>query len=69
MLTKKILDELDQEENLKNDYFDEPTNFVSEAHEKFSVPGFVSTPPKPIAVIILFLLKRNRKIKILKMTA
>jgi hypothetical protein len=49
MLTKKLLDEMDQEQNLKNDYFDEPTNYVSEANEKFSVPGFVSQPPKPIA--------------------
>ena len=50
MLTQKLLNELDREENLNNDYFDEPTSFVSEAHEKFAVTGFVSKPPKPIAV-------------------
>ena len=49
LVTKKLLDDMRQEENLVNDFFDEPTNFVSEAHEKFSVPGFVSQPPKPIA--------------------
>ena len=49
-LTRKLIDQMDFEENLKNDFFDEPTNFVSEAHEKFSVPGFVSIPPKPISV-------------------
>ncbi len=49
LVTKKLLEDMRQEENLINDFFDEPTNFVSEAHEKFSVPGFVSQPPKPIA--------------------
>ena len=52
MLTRKILDQMDVEENLKNDFYDEPTNYVSEAHEHFSKPGFVSVPPKPIAVCI-----------------
>ena len=55
LVTKKLLDQMRNEENLENDYFDEPTNFVSEAHEKFSVPGFVSQPPKPITVYIYFL--------------
>ncbi len=55
MLTRKILNQMDTEDNIKNDYFDEPTNFVSEAHEKYAVPGFVSVPPKPIAVIMNFL--------------
>ncbi len=54
MLTRKILDQMDTEENCKNDYFDEPTNFLSEAHERYLVPGFVSVPPKPIAVILIF---------------
>lgn len=54
LVTKKLLEEMRKEENLENDYFDEPTNFVSEAHEKFNVPGFVSQPPKPIAVRIIF---------------
>lgn len=52
MLTRKILDQMDVEENLKNDFYDEPTNFVSETHEHFNKPGFVSVPPKPIAVCI-----------------
>ena len=46
----KILDQMDAEENLKNDFYDEPTSYVSEAHEHFNKPGFVSVPPKPIAV-------------------
>ena len=46
----KILDQMDAEENLKNDFYDEPTSYVSEAHEHFNKPGFVSMPPKPIAV-------------------
>ena len=52
IIKKQLLDDMEKEENLNNDYYDEPTNFVSEAHEKFSVPGFVSLPPKPITVSI-----------------
>lgn len=52
LVTKKLLDEMRKEDNLENDFFDEPTNFVSEAHERFAVPGFVSIPPKPITVLI-----------------
>ena len=55
IVTKKLLEKMRQEENFENDYFDEPTNFVSEAHEKFSIPGFVSQPPKPITVYINFI--------------
>ena len=50
MLTRKLLDQMDKEEGLKNDYYDEPTNYISEAHERFDVPGFVSKPPQPIGV-------------------
>ncbi len=41
---------MDSESGFDNDYFDEATNFVSEAREKFNVPGFVSAPPRPTMV-------------------
>lgn len=50
MLTRKLLDQMDKEEGLNNDYYDEPTNYTSEAHGQFDVPGFVSKPPQPIGV-------------------
>ena len=50
IVKKQLLEEMENEDNTKNDYYDEPTNFVSEAQEKFAIPGFVSLPPKPITV-------------------
>jgi len=41
---------MESESGFDNDYFDESTNFVSEAREKYNVPGFVHQPPRPTVV-------------------
>ena len=49
-IRNKLIKEMEAESCLENDYFDEATNFVSEARERFSVPGFVHQPPRPTVV-------------------
>ena len=41
---------MESESGHENDYFDEATNFVSEARDKYNVPGFVHQPPRPTVV-------------------
>ena len=47
-LTEELLNKLDAEH--ENDYCDEPTKYVSEMREHFSVPGFVHKIPAPTTV-------------------
>ncbi len=49
-IRNKLIKEMESESGFDNDYFDESTNFVSEAREKFNVPGFVHQPPRPTVV-------------------
>jgi hypothetical protein len=49
---------MEKEENVGNDYCDEAINYVSEAQEKYVVPGFVHQPPKPTTVGIF--LRKNK---------
>ena len=53
-IRQHLIEEMEKAENLDNDYIDEPTNYVTEAHEKFNVPGFVHKPPEPTAVSCIF---------------
>ncbi len=55
MLMRKLEEQIENDELLNNDWSDEPTSFVSETHEKYFIPGFVSQDPKPITVIVVFL--------------
>ena len=43
---------MEAENGLENDYFDEATHFVSEAREKYAIPGFVHQPPRPTVVLL-----------------
>lgn len=38
------------EAEVQNDYLDDATNYTSEAHEQYVVPGFRHEVPKPTAV-------------------
>jgi hypothetical protein len=50
ILTEKLMEEFGNDETT-NDYLDEPTSYISEAHEKYMVHGFVHEPIKPTGVI------------------
>lgn len=45
--TLRVLQKMEEEDNLKNDWVDEATQFVTETQEKFFLPGFKSTLPEP----------------------
>ncbi len=49
-IRKKLIQEMEIEQNSENDYFDEPTSYVSETIDRFIKPGFVHQPPKPSTV-------------------
>jgi hypothetical protein len=55
-LREKLVEELNKEENLENDYFDEPTNYLSVTKGSYSVPGFVSKIPPSTTVKIFSIL-------------
>ncbi len=55
-IRNKLIQEMEREEYIENDFFDEPTNYVTEAKDKYVVPGFVHQPPKPTTVRSLVLI-------------
>ncbi|CAF0797961.1 unnamed protein product [Brachionus calyciflorus] len=46
-IRNKLIDEMNQQ--VENDYQDEPNEYKSEFQEKYDVPGFRHEPPKPTA--------------------
>jgi hypothetical protein len=48
---RKLIEEAERNQTNKYGYSDEPTNYTSEAKDRFAVSGFVHRPPQPTAVI------------------
>jgi hypothetical protein len=45
------MEEAERNQTNKYGYSDEPTNYLSEAKDRFTVEGFVHRPPQPTTVI------------------